>query len=57
MLKSDVVCDTIDFKIEPVKVLEEVESSFDKALFVQKDIEPLYIKPHYAKKKDLGCNK
>ncbi|MBD5405834.1 tRNA (adenosine(37)-N6)-threonylcarbamoyltransferase complex dimerization subunit type 1 TsaB [bacterium] len=57
MLKSDVVCDTVDFKIEPVKVLEEVESSFDKALFVQKDIEPLYIKPHYAKKKDLGCNK
>lgn len=51
LLKTDVVCDVIDFKIEPVEVLEAVESDFDRALFVQKDIEPLYIKPHYAKKK------
>lgn len=52
MLKSDVSCDVVDFKIEPVKVLEEVEKGFDKTLFVQMDIEPLYIKPHYAKKKE-----
>ena len=40
-----------DIVVEPVRVVSTVAKSFDKADFVQGEIEPTYIKPHYAKVK------
>ena len=40
-----------DGEIVPERVVSAVAKSFDKAKFVQGEIEPTYIKPHYAKVK------
>ncbi|MGN0929233.1 MAG: tRNA (adenosine(37)-N6)-threonylcarbamoyltransferase complex dimerization subunit type 1 TsaB [Alphaproteobacteria bacterium] len=57
ILKSELPENVIVGDIDAVKVLECVEADFDKRTFVQRSIEPLYIKPHYAKKKDFSCRK
>ena len=51
MLKTDLPDGIITDEIDAVKVLKCVEEGFDKKTFVQNGIEPLYIKPHYAKVK------
>lgn len=51
ILKTELPENVIVGDIDAVKVLECVEAEFDKQTFVQGPIEPLYIKPHYAKKK------
>lgn len=57
ILKTELPENVIVGDIDAVKVLECIEVGFNKETFVQKPIEPLYIKPHYAKKKDLCCSK
>jgi tRNA threonylcarbamoyl adenosine modification protein YeaZ len=41
----------LNLKINPEMVLLQVEKNFDKEKFVQEEIKPTYIKPHYAKVK------
>ncbi len=38
-----------NIELNPEIILSNIEKKFDKKQFIQKDIKPTYIKPHYAK--------